>query len=102
MPRPETATSSCARCRASCDLTVTGFNAFRTDPQLKQMRADLADRAERTTFSDNRGGTFACPDPRLRTALRGVVKAIDQLQALEKPQIATVEGQKPPSKPSAA
>ncbi len=74
------------------DLTVTGFNAFRTDPQLKQMRADLADRAERTTFSDNRGGTFACPDPQLQTALRGVVKAIDQLPALEKPQIAAVEG----------
>lgn len=74
------------------DLTVTGFNAFRTDPQLKQMRADLADRAERTAFSDNRGGTFACPDPQLQTALRGVVKAIDQLPALEKPQIAAVEG----------
>jgi hypothetical protein len=74
------------------DLTVTGFNAFRTDPQLKQMRADLADRAERTTFSDNRGGTFACPDSQLQTALRGVVKAIDQLPELEKPQIAAVEG----------
>lgn len=74
------------------DLTVTGFNAFRTDPQLKQMRADLADRAERTTFPDNRGGTYACPDPQLQTALRGVVKAIDQLPELEKPQIAAVEG----------
>lgn len=74
------------------DMTVTGFNAFRTDPQLKQMRADLADRAERTTFPDNRGGTYACPDPQLQTALRGVVKAIDQLPELEKPQIAAVEG----------
>lgn len=74
------------------DLTVTGFNAFRTDPQLKQMRADLADRGERTTFQDSRGGTFACPDPQLQTALRGVVKAIDQLPELEKPQIAAVEG----------
>ena len=74
------------------DMTVTGFNAFRTDPQLKQMRTDLADRAERTTFPDNRGGTFACPDSQLQTALRGVVKAIDQLPELEKPQIAAVEG----------
>lgn len=74
------------------DLTVTGFNAFRTDPQLKQMRTDLADRAERTTFADSRGGTFACPDSQLQTALRGVVKAIDQLPELEKPQIAAVEG----------
>ena len=74
------------------DLTVTGFNAFRTDPQLKQMRTDLADRAERTTFADSRGGTFSCPDSQLQTALRGVVKAIDQLPELEKPQIAAVEG----------
>ena len=28
------------------DMTVTGFNAFRTDPQLRQVRADLAERAE--------------------------------------------------------
>jgi hypothetical protein len=28
------------------DRTVTGFNAFRTDPQLRQIRTDLADRAE--------------------------------------------------------
>lgn len=74
------------------DMTVTGFNAFRTDPQLRQIRNDLADRAERTTFPDNRGGTFVCPDPQLQTALRGVVKAIDQLPELEKPQIAVVEG----------
>ena len=74
------------------DMTVTGFNAFRTDPQLKQMRTDLADRAERATFQDGRGGTFACPDAQLQTALRGVVKAIDQLPELEKPQVAAVEG----------
>ena len=74
------------------DMTVTGFNAFRTDPQLKQMRTDLADRAERTTFADSHGGTFACPDAQLQTALRGVVKAIDQLPELEKPQVAAVEG----------
>ena len=74
------------------DLTVTGFNAFRTDPQLRQIRSDLADRAERTTFADGKGGTISCPDPQLQMALRGVVAAIDQLPELEKPEIAAVEG----------
>jgi hypothetical protein len=74
------------------DLTVTGFNAFRTDPQLKQIRADLSERAEKTTFSDGRGGTLSCPDPQLQTALRGVARAIEQLPMLEKPRIAAVEG----------
>ncbi len=74
------------------DMTVTGFNAFRTDPQLRQIRTDLADRAEKTTFGDPKGGAVTCPDAQLQTALRGVVKAIDQLPELEKPQIAAVEG----------
>ena len=74
------------------DMTVTGFNAFRTDPQLRQVRTDLADRAERTTFADGRGGSVSCPDPQLQMALRGVVRAIDQLPNLEKPEIAAVEG----------
>jgi hypothetical protein len=74
------------------DMTVTGFNAFRTDPQLRQIRTDLADRAEKTTFGDPKGGVISCPDAQLQTALRGVVKAIDQLPELEKPQIAAVEG----------
>ncbi len=74
------------------DMTVTGFNAFRTDPQLRQIRTDLADRAEKTTFGDPKGGMISCPDAQLQTALRGVVKAIDQLPELEKPQIAAVEG----------
>jgi hypothetical protein len=74
------------------DLTVTGFNAFRTDPQLRQIRADLADRAERTTVPNGRGRTILCPDPQLQHTLRGVVRAIDQLPNLEKPKIAAVEG----------
>lgn len=74
------------------DMTVTGFNAFRTDPQLRQIRTDLADRAERTSFGDPKGGMVSCPDGQLQTALRGVVKAIDQLPEFEKPQIAAVEG----------
>jgi hypothetical protein len=74
------------------DMTVTGFNAFRTDPQLRQIRADLAERAEKTTFADSKGAAISCPDPQLQTALRGVVKAIDQLPELTKPAIAAVEG----------
>jgi hypothetical protein len=49
-------------------------------------------RAERTTFSDGRRGTLSCPDPQLQMALRGVVRAIEQLPSLDKPQIAAVEG----------
>jgi len=74
------------------ELAATGFNAFRTDPQLRQIRADLAERADKTVFPDTKGGTFACPDAKLQTALKGVVRAIDQLPELPKPQIATVEG----------
>ncbi|MET0431983.1 MAG: hypothetical protein ABWZ86_05845 [Hyphomicrobium sp.] len=74
------------------ELTATGFNAFRTDPQLRQIRSDLADRAERTTFGDGKNGSVSCPDPQLQMALRGVTKAIDQLPELQKPEIATVEG----------
>ncbi len=74
------------------ELTATGFNAFRTDPQLRQIRAELAERASKTEFPTSSGGTFACPDPQLQSALRGVVRAIDQLPELGKPQIATVEG----------
>ncbi len=74
------------------DLTVTGFNAFRTDPQLRQIRSALADRAERTAFGDLKGASVSCPDPQLQMALRGVVKAIDQLPELQKPEIAAVEG----------
>jgi hypothetical protein len=74
------------------DLTATGFNSFRTDPQLRQIRSDLSDRAERATISDGKNGTISCPDPQLQMALRGVVKAIDQLPELQKPEIATVEG----------
>lgn len=74
------------------DLTVAGFNAFRTDPQLVQIRSDLAVRAEKAVFPNGRGGTFACPDPQLQTALRGVVRAIDQLPVMQRPHVAAVEG----------
>ena len=74
------------------DATVTGFNAFRTDPQLKQIRSDLAERADKSTFADTKGGSYTCPDAQLSGALKGVVRAIDGLPDIEKPKIATVEG----------
>ncbi|HRD76848.1 MAG TPA: hypothetical protein PK264_13085 [Hyphomicrobiaceae bacterium] len=74
------------------ELTVTGFNAFRGDPQLRQIRQDLAERGEQSSFPDGKGKTFACPDGQLQVALRGVVRAIDQLPELERPKIAVVEG----------
>ncbi len=74
------------------DGTIARFNAFRTDPQLKQFRQSFAERSTRTVFSNGKGGTFSCPDPQLQTALRGVVRAIDELPDLSKPQIAAVEG----------
>ncbi len=75
------------------ELTATNFNAFRTDPQLRQIRSELAGRANQSTFPTGSGnGTFSCPDPQLQSALFGVVKAIDQLPEMNKPEIATVEG----------
>ncbi len=74
------------------DLTISGFNSFRSDPQLKQFRADFAERSEKTVFPDEQGKTFVCPDAQLQTGLRGGVKAIDALPALVKPEIAVVEG----------
>jgi len=41
------------------NLTVTGFNTFRSDPQLKQISAEPGERAERTTFSDAQGQSGA-------------------------------------------
>ena len=74
------------------DMTITRFNAFRTDPQLASIRNNLAERSNTTIFPDGRGGTFKCPDNQLQTALRGVVQAFDQLPTLQKPKIAAVEG----------
>ncbi|MEO1280781.1 MAG: hypothetical protein AAFV69_03500, partial [Pseudomonadota bacterium] len=74
------------------DVSVARFNAFRTDPQLLQIRQDLSARAEKTIFPTAKGGTFTCPDPQLQAALRGVVRAIDQLPQLQQPKIAAVEG----------
>lgn len=73
------------------DLTITRFNALRTDPQLVEQRNELADRADRTSFTDGKT-SFNCPDPQLQTALHGVVRAIDSLPQIDKPNIEAVEG----------
>jgi len=74
------------------DMTVSGFNALRTDPQLKQLKQDLAERADRTAFGDPKNGGFSCPDAELAQALRGAARAIAELPILEQPTIAAVEG----------
>ncbi len=74
------------------DGTVTNFNAFRGDPQLKTIRTDLADRAEKSTFTDTQGKPYSCPDSQLATMIRSVVASIDALPTLDKPKITTVEG----------
>jgi hypothetical protein len=73
------------------DLTITRFNALRNDPQLGEHRNRLAERAEKTQFQGG-GVTFSCPDPQLQSALRGVVKAIDSLPQIKKPEVVAVEG----------
>lgn len=73
-------------------LTITRFNAFKTDPQLSNIRNNLAERANTTIFPKEGGGTFKCPDNQLQAALRGAVQAIDQLPLIQKPKINAVEG----------
>lgn len=73
-------------------LVVTRFNALRSDPQLRQIRDEFAARATQTSFPDDKGGTFICPDGQLQTALNGVVRSIDNLPDLQKPELRSVEG----------
>ncbi len=73
-------------------LVVTRFNALRSDPQIRQIRDEFAARAKQTTFPDDRGGTFICPDGQLQIALGGVVRSIDNLPELQKPELRSVEG----------
>jgi hypothetical protein len=73
-------------------LVGTRFNALRTDPQLLQLRDELQKRASQTTFPDDRGGTFICPDPQLQTALNGVVRSINELPPLTPPLLRAYEG----------
>ncbi len=74
------------------DLTIARFNTLRTDPQLLQFRDNFDKRASTTRFPNGRGGTFRCPDVQLQTALRGVVRAIDDIPEIKNPKISAVEG----------
>lgn len=73
-------------------LVATRFNALRTDPQLRQLSDEFKLRAVQTTFPDDRGGTIACPDPQLQTALNGVVRAIGELPELHPALLRAYEG----------
>ncbi len=53
------------------DMTVSSFNALRSDPQLKQLRSDLLERADKSTFGDPKSGGFVCPDQQLSQTLKG-------------------------------
>ena len=73
-------------------LVSTNFNALRTDPQLLQLRDELRTRASQTSFPDDRGGTFICPDEQLRSALSGVIRAIEQFPQLSPTPVRSYEG----------
>jgi hypothetical protein len=79
------------------ERTVAGFNALRSDVQLRQIRSELGIRVDKKTLAERTpagttGTIIACPDPQLDTALRDAVHAIDQLPELESPKIAAVDG----------
>ncbi|MBJ7535660.1 hypothetical protein JDN40_16250 [Rhodomicrobium vannielii ATCC 17100] len=73
-------------------LVTERFNALKTDPQFRQLRDELQMRGRQTSFPDERGGIFPCPDGQLQTALNGVVRSIDELPQLQKPELRSVEG----------
>ena len=73
-------------------LVATRFNALKNDPQLLQLRDEFRARGSQTSFPDDRGGTFICPDQQLRTALNGVVRAIEELPQLDPPEVRAYEG----------
>ncbi len=73
-------------------LVTTRFNALRGDPQIREIRDEFQTRAKQTVFPDDRGGTFRCPDGQLQTALNGVVRSIDDLPELRKPELRSSEG----------
>jgi hypothetical protein len=73
-------------------LVTTRFNALRGDPQIREIRDEFQTRTKQTVFPDDRGGTFHCPDAQLQTALNGVVRSIDDLPELRKPELRSSEG----------
>jgi len=90
-PRTGTRNAFIADLNRELRLVSSRFNALRTDPQLLSLRDEFAQRADQTVFQSN-GGTFRCPDPALSSALKGVVRAIDELPKLDPPRVNPVEG----------
>jgi len=90
-PRTGTRNAFLREVNRELNLVATRFNALRSDPQLLSLRDEFAQRADQTVFQSN-GGTFRCPDPALSSALKGVVRAIDELPQLDPPRINPVEG----------
>jgi hypothetical protein len=73
-------------------LVLARFNSLRGDPQIRQLRDEFAARAKQSSFPDDAGGSFVCPDGQLKIALDGVVRSIDDLPDLQKPELRSVEG----------
>ena len=73
-------------------LVLARFNSLRGDPQIRQLRDEFAARAKQSSFPDDGGGSFVCPDGQLKIALDGVVRSIDDLPDLQKPELRSVEG----------
>ena len=90
--RPATATSSCAASAASSTSPSPASTPSAPTRSSSRSASTSADRAEKTTIIGAKGVVISCPDGQLQMALRGVVRAIDQLPELEKPKIAAVEG----------
>ena len=85
------------------DMTVTGFNAFRTDPQLRQIRTDLADRAERTTIDDGqRQDPSPAPTRRSRSPCAASCAPSTSCPTWRSRRSPPSKARKPPSRPSAA
>lgn len=72
--------------------TVDNLNDLRKDPQLLEYRDEFAKRSEQTTFPDDRGGTFPCPDQKLKNSINGAVRAINDLPQIEPVKIVITEG----------
>ncbi len=73
-------------------LTIARFNSLRSDPQLRQIKDQFDNRSRQTRFDAGNGRKFNCPDGQLQIALRGAVKAIEELPLIRKVEIKAVEG----------
>ncbi len=73
-------------------LTIARFNSLRSDPQLQQIKNQFDNRSRQTRFDAGNGRKFSCPDGQLQIALRGAVKAIEELPLIRKVEIKAVEG----------